>query len=134
MSDNLRFKVPIPKGYRIYYYDFDVAGVSYNIDALNRVIKKGSLTFELMPEPDNEHDKNAIKVQARRKRFLFGEAVEHIGYVPKEIAANIAKLEGNFELLPRPISLWIGDRGGVTFVMDILGRRDQFKEFEQVSK
>ena len=43
---------------------------------------------------------------------------------------SIAKLKSNFELIPRPISLWVGDRGGVELAMDILGRKDQFKSFE----
>ena len=131
MSDTYRFGIEMPKGYRIYYHEFQVAGTGYRKDALSSVIKKGSVTFELMPEPENEHDRNAIKVQAIRKRFLFGDKIEHIGYVPKELAADIAKLESRFVLLPRPKTLWIGDRGGVTLTMDILGNKKQFKEFEQ---
>lgn len=130
MSDTFRFGIKIPNEYRIYYHEFNVAGISYHKEALSSVIKKGSVTFELMPEPNNKHDKNAIKILTKRKRILFGTKVEHIGYVPKEIAADIAKLKSNFELIPRPISLWVGDRGGVELAMDILGRKDQFKSFE----
>ena len=132
MSEDIRFKIPIPIGYRI-YYGIDVAGVSRRLDALSRVLKKGSVTFELMPEPENKHDKNAVMVQAKRNGF-FGMKTELIGYVPKEVAADIAKLEGEFELLPRPVSAWVGDRGGARLTMDILGRKDKYKEFEQISK
>ena len=131
MTDTYRFGIEIPNGYRIYYHEFQVAGVSFKKEALSRVIKKGSVRFELMPEPDNGYDKNAIKVQVKRKSFLFGTKVDHIGYVPKDLAADIAKLESKFELVPRPKNLWIGDRGGVTLTMDILGDKKQFKEFEK---
>ena len=100
MSEDMRFKIPIPKGYRI-YYGIDVAGVSRRLDALSRVLKKGSVTFELMPEPENKHDKNAVMVQAKRNGF-FGMKTELIGYVPK-------------------------DQGNIAFCVRVTGKRTSFR-------
>ena len=132
MSKDIRSKIPIPSGYRI-YYGIDVAGVGRNVDTFEKVLSKGTVTFELMPEPDNPYDKNAIMVQAKWKGF-FGTKTALLGYVPKEVAADIAKLNGEFELLPRPVSAWFGDRGGARLTMDILGSKGDYKRFEKLSK
>lgn len=128
----MRFKVPIPKGYRI-YYGIDVAGVSHYIDALDKALSKKTVTFELMPEPDNSHDKNAVMVLAKWKGF-FGMKSALLGYVPKKVAADITRLNGEFVLLPRPVSAWFGDRGGARLTIDILGSKGDYERFQKLSK
>lgn len=63
---------------------FKVAGLSYYWENYRDVIDpEGELNVELVPEPDNKHDPNAIKV------IMNGQ---HIGYVPKEKTADVKKI------------------------------------------
>jgi len=52
--------------------EFNVAGVSFYKDSIEKVISH--TTCSLIPEPDNEHDKEAIQVIVNDFR---------IGYVPR---------------------------------------------------
>lgn len=55
------------------HYSFDVVGLPYYQDAQAKVGKLGKNTIiEVLPEPDNEHDKNAIKV------VVNGQKVGHV--------------------------------------------------------
>ena len=66
------------------HYGFKVAGLSHHWENFRDVIDpEGDLNVELVPEPDNPHDPNAIKV------IMNGQ---HIGYVPKEKTADIKKI------------------------------------------
>ena len=67
-----------------------VAGVPYE-ERQNLIgLLKGDEPCRLIPEPTNPYDKNAIAVHV-----AYGATVWHIGYIPKEIAAEIAEhLEG----------------------------------------
>ena len=51
-----------------------VKGVSFRSEALRSAVQKGSKTVPLEAEPDNEHDRNAIKVNVGKS---------HCGYVPR---------------------------------------------------
>lgn len=63
---------------------FKVAGLSYYEDNYVDIIDpEGDLTVNLVPDPDNEHDPNAIKV-------LLNDI--HIGYVPKEKTEDVKKI------------------------------------------
>jgi single-stranded-DNA-specific exonuclease len=64
-----------------------VAGVTF--DSRQSLIAKlrGNEPCRIVPEPENPYDKNALAVQV-----AMGEGVEHIGYVPRELAAQIAPL------------------------------------------
>ena len=64
-------------------YKFKVAGLSHYCENYRGVIDpEGRLTVDLIPEPDNPHDPNAIRV------YMNGK---HIGYVPKEKTAKVRK-------------------------------------------
>jgi len=75
--------------------DIKVVGVSFRKTDLDRVVKnKQSHTkgvnsyyhanFRLVPEPENEYDPNAIKVEIESENDTY----QHIGYIPKEMAAK----------------------------------------------
>src|SRR2546427_10248831 len=59
-----------------------VAGVSYRLDALQGDAFAPGRRLALMPEPDNEHDPNAIGVWDDERRL-------QAGYVPAEIAREL---------------------------------------------
>ena len=59
-----------------------VAGVSYRLDALQDDAFAPGRPLALVPEPDNEHDPNAIGVWDKDRRL-------QVGYVPAEIAREL---------------------------------------------
>ena len=60
-----------------------VAGVSYRLDALQDDAFAPGRRLALVPEPDNEHDPNAVGVWDDDRRL-------QAGYVPAEVARNLA--------------------------------------------
>lgn len=125
MSDTQRFKVPIPKGYRIFFRGVQLAGASYRKKELIEAVSVAEVRMSFEPEPENAHDKNAIKVIAEIDGWIRTKHL-HLGYIPRDIAALIHDSELDMDLLPRPTELWVGDKGGVSFVFDILGRKDEY--------
>jgi len=136
MAENSRFKTKIPNGQRIFVPAFEVAGASYRLEALSHWSSRGSIPLVLEVDPNNPHDKNAIKVIALRKRFLFGVSEDHVGFIPKKLAKLIVDLNLESKLRPRAKSLWIGDRGGASLVIDLLGDKSLYSSFsdEEISK
>jgi hypothetical protein len=59
-----------------------VAGVSYRLDALQGDAFAPGQSLALVPEPDNEHDPNAVGVWDAEQRV-------QAGYVPAEIAREL---------------------------------------------
>src|SRR5262249_3305607 len=59
-----------------------VAGVSYRLEALQDDAFAPGRRLSLAPEPDNEHDPNAIGVWDEARRM-------QAGYVPAEVAAEL---------------------------------------------
>lgn len=63
------------------HFSFKVAGLSYyDHDDIN---PKGDLTADLIPEPDNKYDPNAIRVYVKGK---------HIGYVPQKKTVKVKSI------------------------------------------
>jgi hypothetical protein len=60
-----------------------VAGVSYRLDALQDDAFAAGRRLALVPEPDNEHDPNAIAIWDESRRV-------RAGYVPAELARELA--------------------------------------------
>lgn len=76
-------------------YPTDVAGVEYRQDAIKKAVLQlckdsgdeydpedfcqDEIPASLIPEPDNEHDPNAVKVVIKR---------QHVGYLPRALAAS----------------------------------------------
>jgi hypothetical protein len=74
-----------------------VAGVSFRPEAVADASFDPGHRLELVPEPENEHDPNAIAV-------WNAERTLQAGYVPREIAGE---LDGN----ERAVSLWRAGEG-----------------------
>ena len=85
-----------------------VAGVSYRLDALQDDAFAPGLPLALVPEPDNEHDPNAIAVWDDHRRL-------QVGYVPAEIARELEVDDW------QAVTLWEffedGNRGGLRVLL-----------------
>ena len=85
-----------------------VAGVSYRLDALQDDAFAPGRPLALVPEPDNEHDPNAIAVWDDHRRL-------QVGYVPAEIARELEVDDW------QAVTLWEffedGQRGGLRVLL-----------------
>lgn len=90
-------------------------------------------TLKLEAEPTNKYDKNAILIVGHKKGLLWSSELT-LGYLPREIAAEVTEKELGHFLLPRPKEVWTGDRGGFSFVIDLVGPRSVYKEFDAAKK
>jgi hypothetical protein len=85
-----------------------VAGVSYRMDALQDDAFAPGRPLALVPEPDNEHDPNAIGVWDEHRRL-------QVGYVPAEIARELEVDDW------QAVTLWEffedGKRGGLRVLL-----------------
>jgi HIRAN domain len=87
-----------------------VAGVSYRPEALPDPSFDPGRRLELVPEPDNEHDPNAVAI-------WNAERTLQAGYVPAAVARELAgdeqavslwRVEGGLRVLIAPADAWIG--------------------------
>jgi hypothetical protein len=90
-----------PKDYSQFdIVEFNIAGMSHR-DNIDEYL--GEFKGTLEAEPDNAYDPNAIKVLA-----VDGH---HIGYVPKDMTADVRK----YATLPCPCFCYIGENDGTYF-------------------
>ena len=87
-----------------------VAGVSYRADALPDESFDPGRRLSLVPEPDNEHDPNAVAIWNEARTL-------QIGYVPREVAPDVRgdeqalslwRVDGGLRVLIAPADAWIG--------------------------
>ena len=74
-----------------------VAGVSFRPDAVADPSFEPGLPLALVPEPENEHDPNAVGVWNAQRTV-------QAGYVPRDVAPELTGEE-------QAVSLWRVDRG-----------------------
>ncbi len=87
-----------------------VAGVSYRAEALPDASFEPGRRLALVPEPENEHDPNAVGI-------WNDERTLQVGYVPRDIAPELRgdeqaislwRFEGGLRVLIAPADAWIG--------------------------
>jgi HIRAN domain len=87
-----------------------VAGVSFRPEALADPGFEPGRRLSLVPEPDNEHDPNAVGVWNE-------ERTVQAGYVPREVASELNgdeqaislwRVEGGLRVLIVPQDAWVG--------------------------
>ena len=87
-----------------------VAGVSFRPEALADPGFEPGRRLALVPEPDNEHDPNAVGIWNEERTI-------QAGYVPREVAplvrgdeqaVSIWRPEGGLRVLIVPADAWIG--------------------------
>jgi len=87
-----------------------VAGVSFRPEAVEDASFEPGLPLALVPEPDNEHDPNAVGIWNEQRTL-------QAGYVPREAAPELTgdeqavslwRVEGGLRVLIAPADAWIG--------------------------
>jgi hypothetical protein len=87
-----------------------VVGVSYRAEALPDASFDPGRRLALVPEPDNEHDPNAVAV------WNADRSVQ-AGYVPRDVAPELAgdeqavslwRVDGGLRVLIVPRDTWVG--------------------------
>jgi len=87
-----------------------VAGVSYRAEALPDASFDPGRRLALVPEPDNEHDPNAVAVWNADRSL-------QAGYVPRDVAPELAgdeqavslwRVDGGLRVLVVPRDTWVG--------------------------
>ena len=86
------------------------AGVSYRPEALPDPSFDPGRRLALVPEPENEHDRNAVGIWNEARSL-------QVGYVPREVASELGgeeqaislwRVEGGLRVLIAPADAWIG--------------------------
>ena len=87
-----------------------VAGVSFRIEALEHPSFDPGRPLALVPEPENQHDPNAVGIWNEERTL-------QLGYVPREFAPTLGgdeqaislwRLEGGLRVLIAPGDAWVG--------------------------
>ena len=87
-----------------------VAGVSFRADALDDASFDPGQELALVPEPDNEHDPNAVAIWNAARTL-------QLGYVPREVAPDLVgdeqalslwRVDGGLRALIVPADAWLG--------------------------
>ena len=94
-----------------------VAGVSFRPEAVEDASFDPGRRLALVPEPENEHDPNAVAIWNEERSL-------QVGYVPRDVAPELSgdeqalslwRVEGGLRVLIVPSDAWIGtprdDRG-----------------------
>ena len=87
-----------------------VAGVTYRPEALEDASFDPGCRLALVPEPDNEHDPNAVSI-------WNAERTLQVGYVPAAVAPELSgdeqavslwRVDGGLRVLIVPAGSWVG--------------------------
>ncbi len=115
-----------PEDHQIFVTQFEVAGVFYRPADLRVFAKLTDPELFLQPEPSNKFDRNAVKVCGKGKRFWIFQTTVHLGYLPKDLAALVAKTRSVNLLFPR---LRMVDVSSSKIVMELTGPKGQKTAF-----
>jgi HIRAN domain-containing protein len=87
-----------------------VAGVSFRADVLDDPSFEPGRRLALVPEPENEHDPNAVGI------WNEGRTLQ-LGYIPRDVAPELSgheqvvslwRVEGGLRVLIVPADAWVG--------------------------
>ncbi|MCX7083926.1 MAG: HIRAN domain-containing protein [Methylococcales bacterium] len=92
-----------------------VAGVYFRKNAALKFSNSDNLSIELELEPQNEEDKNAIKVIG-----VSSSGRSFIGYIPKELAAQIAETKLFESIQPRLTRIYQGKNDYLEIYFDLI--------------
>lgn len=120
-EDWIAFKEPIPKGWRIYAGGLEARGVHVepHRSAVARFADGSEQRLSLEAEPDNPHDKNAVKVIGHFKKWATTSAVM-LGHVPREIAEALAATHLLPDVAPRLTFVRVREGQTPTVQFDLL--------------
>jgi hypothetical protein len=87
-----------------------VAGVTFRPGAVDDASFDPGRRLALVPEPENEHDSNAVGIWNEERTI-------HAGYVPRDVASELGgdeqavslwRVEGGLRVLIVPADAWVG--------------------------
>ncbi len=107
MTVDLYFDSDIPEGMRTYSDREEVAGIEFRIQNAIAFASGTEQALELLPEPTNPHDANAIMVIGSYVTGPFRHKV-HIGYVSAETARFVAENHWTSYAMARLRNVWAG--------------------------
>ena len=114
-------------GYKFIEKYVQVSGTRYRLRDIIQFAKKDNIWLEFEREPDNKYDKNAIKLIGCSKGFLANRKY-FLGYVPKEISANIVNRGLVQHTLPRLRRIWVpNEEDDATIIFQVL-IKEEFHE------
>lgn len=116
-----------PEDHQIYFNQFEVAGAFYRKEDVRQLLRLKDPYLRLKAEPSNPHDQNAVQVLGCGK-WWFWEKQLHIGYLPADFAALIAKKKDSLSLL-FPRLRMIEDGEFLRVVMELTGPKGRKKAF-----
>lgn len=122
----------IPEGFQIFEERLEVAGVSFRKEDAAAFAASKHGWLELEREPRNIHDPNAIKIIGCSKSFL-GTKRRFIGYMPRDVSRAIVDGGHLSYIRPRLLKTYVGDRGFVEILFQILGSKGKQHEFRRAS-
>jgi hypothetical protein len=138
MSNNLKFKTPIPPGYQIFESDHEIYGLRDRRKNGLKFINGTNQSLNFQPEPENRNDSNAIAiygtVTAKKLFFLTSTITLHLGYIDKRSAAHINDKNFENKVKARLKSSWLGDTGGMTIRFDIMLPKELMKKEKAATK
>lgn len=118
------FLPPIPQGFQIFDARLSVAGIEHHRNDAILFANDSNQTLAMEREPDNTHDANAIKVVG-----ISGSARRFIGYVPKDVAAQIVGSGLVDVIQPRLERIWSTDNGFVDVTFQIIGPKSSKAQY-----
>jgi len=111
-----KFLDEIPKGYKI-FSTIQAVGVNYHTDNIIAFIKGSNQDIDLVPEPTNKYDKNAIMVVGTVdiKSFIFFKTRKSIllGYIDKDDTKELLKDSAYKNYKIRKRYAGASERGGI---------------------
>lgn len=119
------FLPPIPKDHQIYVSNMMVAGINFRKNDVLRFMKGTDQTLALEQEPNNPHDKNAIKVIG-----VTPSARYFLGYVPKEVSEQIISTGMLDKVTPRLARMFQGSHDYCEVQFQIIGLKKHKKDFD----
>lgn len=115
----------IPLGYRIYEQHPEIAGIQFRKENALSFANANNQSLKLQRDASNEHDPNAIRIigVAEGKEYF-------IGFVPKEIALQIAKTNFLELIKPRLVRIYVSAKGFIDIQYQILGPKAEKARYD----
>lgn len=125
MSFAKRFLPPIPAGHQL-FDNCEVAGIQHRQENAAAFIKGSNPELELVREPRNKFDPNAVAVYGISKGWLLRKR-RHLGYLPKENAAKAVQSGFFEEMTARLRRVYLGDNGFTAIELDVTAPKERMK-------
>jgi hypothetical protein len=127
MGYSQRFKIPIPKDFRIYFNQMEVSGTYFYQEEIIKAFSNNIIQMTIEDEKDSKHDKNALKIIITNKN----NEKYHIGYIPKEISKIIAEDKLFDYIAPRLKSINFFNPNNTIVEFDILGLKSEYSKLSK---